>query len=373
MAISALFLISGVYLLFTLALWYGWRNTDSIAETRPPTLSVTVIVVVRNEEANIANLLSGFDRQSYPRALFEVIILDDHSEDCTVEHVRDFQRESSLDVKLLSLPGASKAPKKEAIEMAVAMARGSLLLVTDGDCLVKAGWVESMVNKYLASGSKFIAGPVTFVQGKTSWEKLMTIEFGSLVGAGAASFYFKTPLMCNAANMGFEKKAFEEVGGFHGNEGNASGDDVFLMRKIAQAFRGGVVFNKDNEAIVETFPEKTFRSFYYQRVRWAGKWRNVKGVFFQVVPLFVFVCHLGTLLAVAGALTGYVSLSALLLMLMVKFVGEFLFLTDVLRFLGHRIPGVLYGVASVLYPFYAILVGIAANISGYKWKNRRYD
>lgn len=373
MVVFVVLFISGLYLLFNVSLWYGWRKIETVEHPLSPTTRATIIVVTRNEEANIAQLLADFDAQSYPSHLFEVIIVDDHSEDRTVEFVKQFQQRSTCSITLFSLPALSKAPKKAAIEVGVFEARGDLLLITDGDCRVKRNWVESMTRAHVVSGAKFIAGPVAFVRSQTFWQKLMTIEFASLVGAGAVSVAMRTPLMCNAANMAFEKEAFYNVEGFKGNETNASGDDIFLMRKIAVRYSGGVAFNKDRNAIVETYPEKSLKRFLYQRIRWAGKWRTAKGIVNQVVPLFVFVCHLTTLFTVVGVASGDIPLWTLPLVLIVKFAGEFLFLTDVLKFLERRISREYFLAASLIYPLYAFLMGVAANVSGYRWKGRRYD
>ncbi len=45
-----------------------------------PLIKISVIIAARNEEDNIGNLLASIETQTYPRHLFEVIVVDDHSD-----------------------------------------------------------------------------------------------------------------------------------------------------------------------------------------------------------------------------------------------------------------------------------------------------
>jgi hypothetical protein len=63
-----------------------------------------------------------------------------------------------------------------------------------------------------------------------------------LVGSGACAMMIGKPNMCNGANIAYPKAVFEEVNGFDGNEHIASGDDEFLMHKIAEKYPNQIVF-----------------------------------------------------------------------------------------------------------------------------------
>src|SRR3954471_7893364 len=62
--------------------------------------SITIIIPARNEEENIKNCLQSIMEQSYPKNLFEVIVIDDHSTDGTVKIIEEF---SNQNVTLISL------------------------------------------------------------------------------------------------------------------------------------------------------------------------------------------------------------------------------------------------------------------------------
>src|SRR5215831_11940100 len=55
-----------------------------------PTIKVTVVIPARNEEQNILKCLTSIQKQTYPFDLFEVIVVDDDSEDNTAGVVESF-------------------------------------------------------------------------------------------------------------------------------------------------------------------------------------------------------------------------------------------------------------------------------------------
>ena len=50
--------------------------------------SVSIIIPFRNEAENLPKLLKSIDAQEYPKHLFEVILVDDDSEDYSVKTIK---------------------------------------------------------------------------------------------------------------------------------------------------------------------------------------------------------------------------------------------------------------------------------------------
>ena len=61
---------------------------------------ISIIIPARNEEENIADCLNSIIDQSYPKHLFEVLVVDDHSTDNTAAIIKSYAAEN---VKLISL------------------------------------------------------------------------------------------------------------------------------------------------------------------------------------------------------------------------------------------------------------------------------
>src|SRR5947209_2707025 len=69
-----------VYILFIFFCWIGWRRLPKQRLIKyNPSISVSVIVPARNENDSILNCLEDLADQDYPAAMYEVIVVDDHS------------------------------------------------------------------------------------------------------------------------------------------------------------------------------------------------------------------------------------------------------------------------------------------------------
>ncbi|MBF6614068.1 MAG: glycosyltransferase [Chloroflexi bacterium] len=95
---------------------------------------VSVIVPARNEERNLPRLLPSLLSQRYPE--YEVIVVDDQSEDATARIVAEW---SASDKRLRAIEGA-ELPRREgwlgkphAMHQGANAARGAFLLFTDAD------------------------------------------------------------------------------------------------------------------------------------------------------------------------------------------------------------------------------------------------
>ncbi len=368
-----LFIFAGSYAVFTLALWLTWLRlpvfSRSAVPAPPPTTRLTVIVPVRNEAASIEALLHDLSQQTYRN--FEVIVADDASTDETAHLVRQYAPTASFPLQLLSLAEAGVAsPKKRAISQSIEQATGHLIVTTDGDCRVEPGWLATYAAFYEETHAKLMFGPVTFTTHSTVFDALQTVEFASLIGSGACTLAWGKPTMCNGANLCYEKSVFGTVGGFSGFDQLASGDDEFLMHKIATAYPGRVQFLKSPAAIVTTAPHRSWRVFYNQRKRWASKWRAYNSLLPSVLAVLVFCWNMTPVVAVLSWLLDGINGNTALLVVGLKLVPEWLFLRQVLHFLRKQPALSFIPLTQILYPFYVIFFGIAAQTKGYYWKDR---
>ena len=362
------------YAFFTLALFGLWlKIPHPTAQNHDAAPTISVIIPVRNEALHIGALLKDLNHQSYDPGLFEVLIVDDDSSDKTPYILETFAKNSTIPLKIIRLhPSVGVlSPKKRALQAAIAQATGELIVTTDGDCRVGPDWLTSLAECFQSGGVKMISGPVTFIGEKSIADQLQTVEFSSLIGSGAASIAAGSPSLCNGANLAYEKKTFEEVGGFADNLHLASGDDEFLMHKIAARFPGSIRFLKDPRAIVRTVPHVSWRGFYGQRKRWASKWKHYRNPTSVILALYVFACNAVLLLALALGLFDSLSWKEVLVILFTKWVPEWVFIGGVLYFLGKQKSWLYIPLVQLIYPFYVTFFGLAVQKPTYVWKGRK--
>ncbi len=370
-----------LYTIFCAALWLGWRRASVLlASSEPATVPsapmVSVVVAVRNEAENIDNLLLDLCGQRYDADLLEVVIVDDGSEDGTAERVRNFSHNHRVDIRLLQAPAhgplAAGSPKKNALHHGISHARGEVIMTTDGDCRMGQGWVAGMVSTITRSDHLMVSGPVQLNGVTTALDHFQMLDFSSLIGTGAAGIALGYPVFCNGANLAFKKHVFTDLQGYSSHLALPSGDDVFLMQQIHQKWPGRVRFAMDRSAIVYTAPAAGFRAFLHQRIRWASKWQAYVQWYSRVLPLFIF-CYYAILMAtVAMAIFQPGVWGVVLVFLCLKMAPEYFFLREVIRFGGNRLKLQHYIMAVLVYPIYALSIGVMANIAAYEWKGRKH-
>ncbi len=361
------------YAVFVLILWLFWNRIQVYTMAQPADLStrVTVVIPVRNEENNILALLGDLTMQDYPKNLFEVMVVDDASEDNTVQLTESFIENADINIKLIRMGNkTSSSPKKAAIEAAIAKSEGDFIITTDGDCRVDRGWISCYISMYEQTNAKLISGPVTFTAEQQFTDYLQTVEFSSLIGTGAACIQAGSPTMCNGANLGYRKEAFLTVNGFEGVRHIASGDDEFLMQKIRQKFPDGIRFLKHHQAIVKTHAHQTWKGFFNQRKRWASKWQHYDSIIPRLMAVYVFLSNAVLPVSFLATLAGFIHPNITLALWLLKCLPEWLFISTVLRFLGKENSILFIPLVQIVYPLYIFLFGLSGSSKGYLWKDR---
>jgi glycosyltransferase involved in cell wall biosynthesis len=382
-----LFIIySGLLLLYR----YGWTSADinkSDFSTYKPITPITVIIPARNEEDNIADCIQAILNQQYPQSLFEIIVVNDFSSDATVERVNEFKQPN---IKLLQLANFTQnninSYKKKAIEIAIAHANGTLIVTTDADCTMGSQWLQSIAAYYEKEKKVFIAAPVLISNTGKFIEIFQSLDFMTLQGITGAAVSKNWHSMCNGANLIYEKIAFEKVNGFSGIDAIASGDDMLLMHKIAQAYPQQIGFLKSTAAIVTTTPVSNIGSFFNQRIRWASKADkyNDKSLFpvLLIVYLFNIVLLFIPLMAIFNNLilgsfsffnsTIHFSLLAFwVIVLFFKTMVELFFLFPVAAFFNNKKLLWWFPLMQPFHIIYTVIAGWLGKFGKYEWKNRK--
>ncbi len=336
---------------------------------------VAVIVAVRNEADNIFQLLNCLFRQDYPSELFQIIIVDDHSEDNTTALVLDFARANNLsNLKCIELgkQTVDLNGKKAAIAQGIALSESELIVTTDADCIVPETWLSTIVAYYQHYRPEMIVAPV-MLTGQLLFQRIQQIEFISLMVATGASIYKNKPLMCNGANLAYTRKAYEAAGGFNTNRHIASGDDTFLMFEIERNYPGKVHYLKSTKVIVKTPAQKAIIHFFQQRKRWASKTKYYKVKQVSDTGFLVILVNMLLLLILLLAFGSTYALYTLLLMFISKLLVDaillfqaFPFFKPVFNFKAIYIIG-----TAVLYPFYILILALSMANPTFNWKGRR--
>lgn len=325
---------------------------------------VSVIVAARNEQDVIGDLLNDLQKSKCKN--FEVIIIDDHSEDQTAAVVQNF---SVTDSRFRFITNNGQG-KKAALSTGIRFSSGSLILTTDADCRVGPDWITSICSYFENSATQLVLGPIR-LEARSFFDFVQSIEFSSLIGSASGMAGWRRPMLANGANLGFRKTVFSSVNGYAGNDHIPSGDDEFLLRKVKDVYANGIEFVTTPESVVTTRPNRSVREFLHQRIRWAGKWRLHTDRVSQIVALFVFTFQ-ATVVAIPFLIVAdLLSLNTAMILISSKVFLEFLFLRSVSHYLKAPWKSSAFWLLQLVYPYYVVFTGFLANFRSYEWKGRK--
>jgi cellulose synthase/poly-beta-1,6-N-acetylglucosamine synthase-like glycosyltransferase len=359
------------YLFFLQRIFRGLKNLRLTAKENIPYEFISIIIPFRNEEENIIANLRSIESQFYPPDKYEVIYVNDFSEDNSLELLKKNIKKNNI--RVMSVPDdfSKNAHKKRAVRFGIENAKGMIIVTTDADCVHHEEWLKSLMQSF-DSVTGFVSGPVEFETDNGLFSEFQKLEFAGLVLCGAGLIGSGHPTICNAANIAYRKKVFDEVGGFKDQMNLSSGDDELLMQKIAKDSDFKVKFCTDKNAIVKTSANKTISDFYQQRKRWASKglFYSDKSLVLKLILIYSFYVGLISQLFL-GSFFHPIFLITLLIALLFKFIFEFRILYKGKQILFADLRLKYFYAAEIFQIPYIIYAGIVGAFGNYLWKSRK--
>ncbi|NJB82831.1 glycosyltransferase [Wenyingzhuangia aestuarii] len=357
-----IFLYSCLILSFVFGLIFLPKSKIDLAI---PKQKFSILIPFRNEADNLETLLKSIEQLNYAPNDFEVILINDASSDKSVSIIKNWQ-EKIPNLLLLENRRTSNSPKKDALQVGIKVAKHSWILTTDADCQLPINWLHCYNTTIHKKKSLFIAGPITLAIKKGFVHQYQLFDSLSLIGTTMGSFGLQKPMMCNAANMGFDKNSYLQI--HNNNSFNiASGDDIFTLESFVKNNSNKVHYLNTTEAIVRTKSETNWKAVFQQRIRWAAKSTHYKNNFTKLVGLLVLITQLTLLIS----LVYQPILAVFLWMVKIGVDGILLFITA--EKLNQNINYWKYIPIAIIYPFLNTYIGIKALFGGYTWKDRSFN
>ena len=248
---------------------------------------ISIITTVRNEERNIGSFLDSVVVQEQP---LEVVIIDAHSRDGTVEIVQDYASRYPF-IRVVIHGGTRGAGRNFGAQIA----KGEIVAFIDGDAIVNPFWAARLRKGFSNSG--VVAGKTVNI-GFKAFEELERVKL----------IYRGYDITFPSTNLAYRKEAFHAAGGF--DEWFITAEDIDLNLR---AVRAGNSIQYEPDAIVYHRTRGSVYDFVRQAF-WNGAgrkqltmkhgtlWSN-----YRPVEMFKRRVTFWSLLRLAGALSGYVA------------------------------------------------------------------
>lgn len=347
--------------------FYKQMYQNKLFITKSEELKISIVIAVRNEEFTIEKCVNSLLNQNYNHDFFEIIIVDDHSTDNTIEVLRSLS-EKFKNVRFYPLTNTFS--KKEAIKFGVKYAIYEVIATTDADCILPQNWLNYISNKFNDETS-FLFGAVE-LEDKTSFlNKFQQLDFFAMQGLTFGTSYYHQSVMCNAANLSFKKEDYITLCDKLENK-TPSGDDVFLLHQFKKNKQIiSALLNKN--FIVQTKAEENFMGFINQRLRWASKSKLYKDNLLLFFSYLVFFSNVSVLFIYYHIVFIEQNRGVYIILLLSKWVIDFILLFLIASFFNKRKLMKYFLPTQLLYPFYIIGVGVISQFTKFTWKGRTYN
>lgn len=342
-----------------------------------PKHKFSIIIPARNEAANIVSCLSSILANDYPQAYYEIILIDDFSEDDTYNIAKSILSPPHQVLRLADYLSAAErinAFKKKALSIAIAESKGDFIISTDADCVVLPTWLSTINAAIIQEPTiKCWAAPVNFIPAHAQADLcyyFQSVDFMTMQGITVASNNLGLGNMSNGANFIFSKAAYQAVGAYEGIDHKASGDDMMLMQKIEQKFPRSIGVLYDKKAMVNTAAQPNWKHFLNQRIRWASKADSYPQVKMTLVLLLVYLANFN--LFVLGLVSFFSSTAAAICLLLIisKVIAELVFVIPLSNFFVKRKELLFLIVLQPIHIIYVLLAGFLGKFGQYTWKDR---
>lgn len=177
-------------------------------------MNISIIVCTYNRSKSLNRTLNSIREMDIPVELeWELIVIDNNSNDNTREVVKEYQKKSQFQIRYLKeqQQGLSFARNRGIQE-----GKGKILAFTDDDVLVDRNWLKNIQKTFEKYNAACMGGKILPVWEKPKPDWLTTDLYGNLalLDYGESIIYLDKPKIWGA-NIVIKKSMFKKYGGFN--------------------------------------------------------------------------------------------------------------------------------------------------------------
>lgn len=268
--------------------------------------SVTVILPIRNEAANIENCLKAILKQNYSGKI-EILIIDGMSTDNTPSIIRKFSSNlPMLNIKILDNPGKIVPT---GMNIALRQVRSEVVIRIDGHTFIERDYIKHCVEILGRKNVDNVGGRMVAI-GITPFGKAVAVATSTPFGVGGSRFHYsEKEEWVDSVYMGAWKREVFEKNGLFDEELVRNQDDEFNYRLRKNGGKILLSPKIKSEYTVRSNPKALWKQYFqygFWKVRVLQKHPAQMSLRHFVPPIFVFSLLSSLLIALFFPIIWYV-------------------------------------------------------------------
>jgi glycosyltransferase involved in cell wall biosynthesis len=249
----------------------------------------SIIVPTFNRANEIRELIGSFQNQTLPHNQFEVLLVDDGSDDDTLQQIDRSIQQVDFRIRCFQRQHEGPGPARN---FGMAQAEGEFFLFIDSDCIADQHWLTYIAQAVEKEQPQAFGGPDGVLPEFTPLQKAIDYAMTSFLTTGGmrghaskrlAKFYPRS------YNMGIHRSIFENLGGMNNLR---HGQDLEFSRRIIAS---GVKVIYIPNAIVYHRRRTSLRKFFRQIFNWGVARINLAKIDQAILEPLHFMPAVGTL------------------------------------------------------------------------------
>ncbi|MCW8812903.1 MAG: glycosyltransferase family 2 protein [Ignavibacteriaceae bacterium] len=293
--------------------------TDSLTKNH----SFSIVIPTYNERDNITNCLDSILNQNYDMSLVDIVIVDGHSTDDTIDKIKEYQQKFS-NISVLENP-VRKTPTS--LNIGIKKSNGEVIIILGAHASLDPDFIF-FNNKYLNEKNLKITGGTQINVGFTFVQKAIAMAMENPFGMGSAPYRWsrKEQFVDTVVYAAYKRELFDEIGYFQ--ENFSISEDSELNWRIRKA--GYKIFFSPNiksyyhpRRTVSKFVQQMFR-YGILRVHMFKKHNSAVKITHLVPPSFVVTLMIILILTLFSVLNPIFLFTVLLCYFLVNLLSVFL-------------------------------------------------
>ncbi len=205
----------------------------------------SVIVCIYNGERMLKQALNSLVKQNYPKENYEIILINDGSEDESEKICLGFIKENMEKYPIIRYVRQENKGLSSARNLGIALSKGEIVAYIDQDAVADIDWIKQLSYEFEVDQDLMVVGGRTKILNNQCWFSnfIFIIHYET----------YNNQIAIIGTNMAYRKAIFKKVGGFYAAFKYIGDESVFLGKNIFNKYK---VKQLNNAIVYHEWPVK---------------------------------------------------------------------------------------------------------------------